>query len=319
MSDTGMDVVTGAFSYTGKYIAAELLGSGRNVRTITNHPDRGDPFGGRVEPFPYRFDDPTALARSLEGATTLYNTYWIRYPHDGLGFDDAVANSKLLFEAARAAGVGRIVHVSVSNPRLDDQLAYYRGKAQVERDLAQAGVAHSIVRPTLVYGVEDVLLNNIAWMLRWAPLFTVPGDGAYRVQPIAVTEVAETCVAAAGAASGTVTDAAGPEILSFDEIVRSLAAAVGSRCRIVHAPAGLALGLSRVVGLAKRDLILTREELDGLIDERLLCEGKPPAGTASFRAWLNENGDRLGRDYVHERRRHFCNSQPPLGVPADRR
>ena len=130
MSDTGTDVVTGAFSYTGKYIARELLDAGRTVRTITNHPDRGDPFGGRVEPVPYRFDDPVALARSLEGATTLYNTYWVRYPHDGLGFDDAVANSKLLFEAARGAGVERIVHVSVSNPRLDDPLAYYRGKAR---------------------------------------------------------------------------------------------------------------------------------------------------------------------------------------------
>ena len=115
-TDTGLDLVTGAFSYSGSRIAERLLDAGRGVRTLTFHPDRPHPLRGRVEPLPYRFDDQVALAESLEGVSTLYNTYWVRFDHGRATFENAIANSRALFCAAKRAGVARIVHVSIANP-----------------------------------------------------------------------------------------------------------------------------------------------------------------------------------------------------------
>src|SRR5438270_13713143 len=133
---TETNLVTGAFSYSGSRIAQLLIDSGREVRTLTHHPNREHPLRARVQAAPYRFDDPVALVRSLEGITTLYNTYWVRFERGRTTFADAVANSRVLFEAARRAGVARIVHLSIANPSIDSPLPYYRSKALVEQALA---------------------------------------------------------------------------------------------------------------------------------------------------------------------------------------
>ena len=134
MSDAHvLDVVTGAFGYTGKYITQRLLDAGRRVRTITGHPNRSNSFGNQVEIAPMDFSDPAGLVRSLRGASVLYNTYWVRFNHGRATFDEAVANSRVLIQAAREAGVRRIVHLSIANPSLDSRLSYYSGKAQVEK------------------------------------------------------------------------------------------------------------------------------------------------------------------------------------------
>src|SRR3989440_5414047 len=195
--DTETDLVTGAFSYSGSRIAELLIESGREVRTLTHHPDREHSLKARVQALPYRFDDLLALTRSLEGITTLYNTYWVRFERDGTTYAKAVANSRALFEAARRAGVARIVHLSIAKPSSDSPLPYYRGKALVEEALAAADVPHSIVRPTWLFGGRDILANNIAWILRHMPIFVVPGDGQYLVQPVHVDDLAHICLRAA--------------------------------------------------------------------------------------------------------------------------
>jgi nucleoside-diphosphate-sugar epimerase len=235
--DTGIDLVTGAFSYSGAQIATRLLDQGRAVRTLTFHPDRNHPLRGRVAALPYRFDDPLELARSLEGIDTLYNTYWVRFDHGSTTFAGAVANSRALFHAARRAGVRRIVHVSIANPSADSPLPYYRGKALVEHALAETGVPFAIVRPTWIFGGEsEILANNIAWILRRAPLFAIAGDGRYPVQPVHIDDFADICVAAGKADGDEVLDAAGPETLSFTELVQAVRRATGSRAPIVHVP-----------------------------------------------------------------------------------
>jgi NADH dehydrogenase len=220
-----LDLVTGAFSYSGSHIARRLLDAGHRVRTLSFHPDRRHPLQDSVEALAYQFDDPDELARSLEGVATLYNTYWVRFDHGQTSFEQAIERSRSLFAAAFRAGVARIVHLSITNPSIDSPLPYFRGKALVERALGEAGVPHSIVRPTLIFGGEnEVLLNNIAWILRRLPVFTVPGDGAYPVQPVHVEDLARICTEAARAETSVVVDAAGPERISFGELVRSSAA-----------------------------------------------------------------------------------------------
>ena len=171
MPHSDLAVVTGALSYTGRYVARPLLDQGVRVRTLTRSPDAEDPFGGRVEVAPLDFSDPDGLRQSMQGAGVFYNTYWIRYAHGRITFDLAVENTGKLFEAARSAGVGRIVHFSVTNPSSESALPYFRGKARVEDMLVGLGVPYAIIRPTLVFGVGDLLLNNMAWALRRFPVY----------------------------------------------------------------------------------------------------------------------------------------------------
>jgi uncharacterized protein YbjT (DUF2867 family) len=301
MSSPPLDVVTGAFSYTGRHIAERLLSSGRRVRTLSRS---AAPVGSPIESAPLQFADRAALTGSLDGADTLYVTYWIRFPHGGSTFERAVENTGALAGAAREAGVRRIVYVSVSNPSADSPLGYFRGKAAAETAVAGSGPAHSVVRPTLVFGPGDVLVNNIAWLLRRFPLFIVPGRGEYRVQPVAVEDVARLCVEAGAREGNETLDAAGPEVLTFDEVVRLVRDSVGSRARVVHTPVGVALGLSRGIGAVLRDVVVTRQELAGLAAD-LLVSAEPPRARGSFTRWVQENGHLLGRTYSNELARNF--------------
>ena len=302
---TETDLVTGAFSYSGSRIAELLIESGRAVRTLTHHPDREHPLRAQVQASPYRFDDPAALARSLEGITTLYNTYWVRFERGRTTFAHAVADSRALFEAARRAGVARIVHVSIANPSIDSPLPYYRGKALVEQALATAGVPYAIVRPTFFFGGGlDILVNNIAWILRRVPVFVVPGDGRYLVQPIHVDDLARICVRASHSRGGLIMDAAGPDTMSFEELVRAIREAVGRRTPILHAPPAAMAALARALGIVVRDVVLTADEIRGLTSG-LLVSHQPALGHISFLGWLNEHGQTLGGAYASELDRHF--------------
>jgi len=299
-----LNVVTGAFSYTGKYIARRLLSMGMEVLTLTGHPNRPNPFGDRVSVAPFHFDDRTELAKSLKGAKTLFNTYWVRFPYGEDSFEKAIRNTKTLIEAAKAAGVRRVVHISVTNASEGSSLSYFRGKGRLENAIVHSGLSYAIIRPTLVFGAEDILINNIAWLLRRFPVFAVPGTGDYRVQPVFVEDVAELAVRAAQQEEDVIVDAAGPETYRFDDLVRLIAGTIHSRARIIHLRPGLALLLTRVIGYMVRDVVLTREEIDGLVANLLLSEG-PATGQALLSDWLRQNAGRVGARYASEVSRHF--------------
>ncbi len=309
-SDTGLDLVTGAFSHSGSHLARRLLESGRKVKTLTFHPDRPHPLRDRVQAFPYQFDDPVALTGTLEGVTTLYNTYWVRFDHGGTTFASAIANSRRLFDAARRVGVTRVVHLSIANPSIDSTLPYYRGKAVVEEALAEVGIPYSIVRPTWIFGGErEVLANNIAWILRHMPVFVVPGDGRYPVQPVHVEDLVRICLEAAAADGNLTVDAAGPETLSFEDLVRAIRRAIGARAPIVHLPALAMAGASRALGLLVRDVVLTNSEIKGLT-AGLLVSHHPPLGRLAFTEWLKQHSDSIGQSYANELQRHFSAPAP---------
>ena len=297
-------MVTGAFSFTGRYIAARLLELGREVRTLTRHPQSESPFGARVVAFPLDFEAPEDLAASLREVDTVYNTYWIRSPQAELTFERAIANTAVLLRAAREAGVRRVVQLSVSNASTSSRLPYFRAKAVAEEGLAASGLSYAIVRPTLVFAREDVLVNNIAWLLRRLPLFVIPGSGRYSLQPVAAEDVAELSVAAGAGEDRIVLDAAGPDILSFDDLVRLIRETVGSRTAVMHARPRIALALSAMVGSVMRDRLVTRAELAGLMQGLLTSRGEP-TGTRRLPDWLHENADSVGRSYVSERLRNW--------------
>jgi uncharacterized protein YbjT (DUF2867 family) len=303
LSVAARDVVTGAFSYTGRHIAEQLLARGRSVRTLTRRAEPSHPLASRVEAAPLVFDE--SLVGSLRGTDTLYNTYWVRFERGRQTFAGAVENTARLVEAARRAGVRRVVHVSVANPDPASPFPYYRGKAETEAIVRGSGLSYAIVRPTLVFGPGDILLNNIAWGLRHVPVFLVPGDGRYDVQPVSVGDTAAICVEAGEAVDDLVLDAAGPVRWSFEELVRLVARAVGSHAWITRAPPSIAFGAARVAGLGLRDVLVTRDELGALMAE-LLVSHEAPRGRERFDAWLHEHPASVGQRCTSELARNFA-------------
>ena len=304
MGKQEMHVVTGAFGYSGRHIASRLLEQGIAVKTITGHPQRSNPFDGAVEAIPFRFDDPAEMARSLAGAKVLYNTYWVRFDHGGMTHAKAVDNTLALFEAATSAGIERVVHVSITNPSLDSSLPYFKGKAQLEEALRESGMSYAVLRPTVLFGGRDVLLNNIAWLLRRFPLFGVPGRGDYGIQPIHVEDLARLAFEQGQSREDVVLDAVGPETFSYLELVRLIADRVGSRAPILEMPRWAILFASRVLSWWLEDVLLTADEVDGLM-ANLLVSADEPTGTVSLTQWLDAHADQLGRSYANELARHF--------------
>lgn len=295
-----LHVVTGALGYSGKAIPERLLARGDRVRTLTNSPDRPNPFGDALEIRPLAFGDPGALADSLRGADTLINTYWVRFNHRLFGFDEAVRNTKALFEAARRAGVRRIVHVSILKPDEGAGLAYYDGKAELERTLRGLGVSHAILRPGVLFGRGDILVNNIAWTLRRLPVFGVFGDGRYRIQPMHVDDLADVALAQAlSEEPGALVDCVGPEVFEYRDLVRTIGEIIGVRRPIVSVPPVAGLLVSKALNPLVRDVIITREEISGLMRGLLWSERSAP-GRIMLTAWARTHRDQLGRRYASE-------------------
>jgi uncharacterized protein YbjT (DUF2867 family) len=301
--DTGLSVVTGAFSYSGSSLARALLQSGRQVRTLTGHAGRA-PAGTSVDVRPLDFEDQLGLVASLSGATTLYNTYWVRFARHTVDHERAVANSRALFGAAERAGVRRIVHVSITHPSIDSPWPYFRGKALVERALAECEVSSAIVRPAILFGADGVLLNNIAWLLRRLPVFAIGGRGDYRIRGIHVDDLAQLCLAKAAETHDSVTDAVGPERPTFTELVGAIRHAVGSRARLLHVPGATVPVLARMLGLALHDVLLTADEYRAMAAGLADTDG-PATGPTALSAWLAEHGAGLGLHYANELSRHF--------------
>lgn len=300
MAESETHVVTGAFGYTGKYIAARLLERGVNVRTLTNSGHRENPFGARVQVFPFNFDNPDALVESLRGATVLYNTYWVRFNYGSdFGHATAVANTLKLFDAAKKAGVARIVHTSITNPSEASHLEYFSGKARLERALGETGMSYAILRPAVIFGDEDILVNNIAWILRRLPIFGVFGDGQYKLQPIFVEDYAQLAVTQGAARTNAVIDAIGPETFTYRALVEQLGKIIGAPRPIISVPPTVGYWTGAIISKLMGDVTITHEEIQGLM-ENLLYVNSPPAGTTKLTDWARAHAETLGKHYANE-------------------
>jgi uncharacterized protein YbjT (DUF2867 family) len=302
MNSQIVHLVTGAFGYSGRHIARRLLDRGCTVRTLTNSAKRPNPFGDAVAAEPFHFQEPQKLVESLRGVSTLYNTYWIRFNHRQFKFADAIRNTRVLFDAARQAGVERIVHTSITNPSLDSPLEYFRGKAEVEEMLRTSGISHAILRPAVLFGdtpEESILINNIAWMLRRLPVLGMFGKGDYRLQPIHVDDFADLAVAEGTRRENVTINAIGPETFTYRELVNALSQIIGHWRPIAPTPPWLGYTASLVLGKIMGDVIVTRDEIAGLMSN-LLYVDSPPAGTTRLTDWAKQNADSLGRHYANE-------------------
>ena len=291
--------VTGAFGYSGRYIAKKLIDEDRRVITITNSINRKNPFGGKIQVFPFNFESPEKLTKTLEGVSVLYNTYWVRFNHKTFTHADAVRNTETMFKAAKNAGVNRIVHISITNPSVDSPLEYFSGKARLEQALMESGMTYAILRPTVLFGKEDILVNNIAWGLRHLPIFGIFGDGNYKLQPIYVDDLAELAVNKGREDINASINAIGPETFTYRNLVKTVSEIIGKRRPIISIPLGLGYLSSLVIGKFVNDVVLTKEEIKGLMANLLYVES-PPAGSTKLTDWAKKHSATLGLNYTSE-------------------
>ncbi|MGZ9224586.1 MAG: SDR family oxidoreductase [Anaerolineales bacterium] len=295
--------VTGAFSYSGKYITKRLLERGEEVITLTGHSNRPDPFNGRVKAYPLDFDE-AGMTRSLKGVDVLVNTYWVRFDKGENTQPRAVENTRKLVNAAKAAGVKRVVHTSITNPSAESPLPYFWGKAANEKTVRESGMSYAILRPTVLVGNEDILINNIAFLLKRFPFFALPGDGSYRLQPVYVDDLAELAVEGVYSTENYVIDAVGPDILTFKEMVELIGEKIGAKRPLISVPPRLALFAAQFLSLFVGDVILTPEEVDGLMSG-LLVSKEPPRGKTHLADWLEANKYKVGVKYASELKKHY--------------
>lgn len=295
--------VTGAFSYSGKYITKCLLERGEEVITLTGHPNRPDPFGGRVKTYPLDFDEDS-MTRSLQGVEVLVNTYWVRFDKGENTQPRAVENTRKLVNAAKAAGVKRIVHISIANPSAESRLPYYWGKAANEKTVIESGLSYAILRPTVLIGNEDILINNIAFLLRRFPFFFIPGNGSYGIQPVYIEDLADLAVEGVYRSDNYIVDAVGPDAYTFKEMVQLIGEKIGAKRPVISVPPRLALFAAQFLSLFVGDVILTPEEVDGLM-ANLLVSKHPALGRTAFKNWLEENKSTVGKQYASEIKRHY--------------
>jgi NADH dehydrogenase len=299
MSQRKIHMVTGAFGYSGKYIAQNLLEKGKEVRTLTNSLERSNPFGEKVKAYPFNFDRPDKLVETLKGVTVLYNTYWVRFNHKKFNHETAVRNSITLFHAAKVAGVERIVHVSITNPSEASELEYFSGKARIEKALLNCGVSYAILRPAVLFGEEDILINNIAWMLRKFPVFPVFGDGAYKLQPIYIHDLAELAIEEGEMRENKIVNAIGPETFTYKDFVEMIGEVIGAKRHIIFIPPMLGYLAGCIISKIVNDIVITREEIKGLMEELLYVDSQP-TGKTKLTDWAKEHASSLGKVYANE-------------------
>jgi NADH dehydrogenase len=296
--------VTGAFGFTGRAIAEQLVGQGHAVVTLTRRIERDDPLARSIEAAPLDFGRPSELAVALDGVDVLFNTYWIRFERGTESFERAIAETGVLLGAARQAGVRRLVHVSVVGADRDGPTPYVRAKAVVEQMVRTSGLEWSVVRPTLTFGPNDILVNNMAWALRRLPVYGMPGDGRYTIQPVHVDDVARICIELADGLPGRTVDAAGPDTMTFREMVEVVRSAIGSRSIVVPMPTWAVLAAGRVLGIVVRDVVLTPSEILEL-STSFLTSSEEPLGRIGFADWVAAKANGLGRRWSSELGRNY--------------
>lgn len=298
--------ITGALGYSGRYITRAAIEHGISVRGLTNSPERDNLQN--IELSPLDWNHPSSLSKSMEGCETLINTYWVRFAHGSYSHETAVENTKKLFLSAKEAGIRRIVHVSITHPDKQSTLPYFHGKAVIEEFLEELEIPHTILRPAVLFGStpeESILVNNIAWTLRHFPIVGYFGQGSYRLQPIHVKDFAKLALSEGRRtdSSNETIEAIGSETFTYLELLQCIRSAIGSRSLLMGIPVPAGYWASKIIGWLHNDITLTRDEITGLMEDRLAVDNVTPVGTTKLSEWIKEHASTLGINYSSELQR----------------
>jgi uncharacterized protein YbjT (DUF2867 family) len=244
--DAKIVALAGGSGFIGRAIARRLLaGGGITVRVLTRNPEKArahfDLPG--VEFVSADIAQPASLKDALAGVSTIvdaiqFDGYPVENPQRGLTFERIDYGGALaLIDAAKQAGVAQFIYISGAAADENSAHPAFRAKGRAERAIRESGLTYTIFRPSLVYGPQDKVVNGLARALRYAPVFGVPGTGRQKVQPLLVDDFA-ACVmlAVSGRGRNGTYDIGGPDLMTFDEMMRIIMDASGHRRPLFHIP-----------------------------------------------------------------------------------
>ncbi|HXR24984.1 MAG TPA: NAD(P)H-binding protein [Candidatus Binataceae bacterium] len=244
--------IAGGSGFIGRAIVRRLAAiPGLTVRVLTRDPVKARvrlAAEGKVDFVSADVNDPARLATVIAGADTIINAvqfdgYPIEKPSRGLTFNRVdYGGTVSLIAATKAAGVPNFIYISGAAADERSPNPAFRAKGRAERALRDAGLAFTILRPSLVYGPEDRVVNGLAKAIRMMPVMVVPGSGQQKLRPLLVDDLA-ACVALAigGRGRNGIYEVGGPDPMTFDELVRLVMEITGHKRPIIHVPENLLL------------------------------------------------------------------------------
>jgi NADH dehydrogenase len=274
--------LAGGSGFIGRAIARRLLAGGINVRVLTRNPDaaraRLDSPG--VEFVGVDIGLPALLRQALRGADAVvdaiqFDGYPVENPRRGLTFDRIDYGGAIaLIAAAKQAGVQQFIYISGAAADENSTHPAFRAKGRAERAIRESGLTYTIFRPSLVYGPGDKVVSGLARALRFAPVFGVPGTGLQKVQPVLVDDLA-ACVmlAVSGRGRNGTYEIGGPDLMTFDEMMRIIMDASGHRRPLFHIPEGVMRSVGGLLEKLPRPL-LSRDAVTFVTADNA-CDIKP--------------------------------------------
>ncbi|MFN4088885.1 MAG: complex I NDUFA9 subunit family protein [Alphaproteobacteria bacterium] len=240
--------VFGGSGFVGRYLVKRLAAEGSVVRVAVRRPAEADflkPLGavGQIVPVAANVRDRERVAAAVAGVDAVVNLVGILQEGGGQTFDGVQAEgARTVAEAARDAGVGRLVQMSAIGADAGSESRYARTKAAGEAAVREAFPTASIVRPSIVVGPEDDFFNRFGRMAVLSPALPLIGGGVTRFQPVVVGDVADALMAILRdpATAGQTYELGGPQVYSFRELMELLLRITGRRRCLFTLPFGLA-------------------------------------------------------------------------------
>ena len=275
--------IAGGSGFIGRAIARRLASTGEiKVRVLTRNPDTAR---ARLELPGVEFvrgdvGNPATLKDALAGASAIvdavqFDGYPIENPRRGFTFERIdYGGAAALIAAARQAGVAQFIYVSGAAADENSTHPGFRAKGRAERAIRESGLSYTIFRPSLVYGREDKVVNGLARAIRFAPVMGVPGTGRQNVQPVLVDDLA-ACVALAvsGRGRNQTYDIGGPDLMTFDEMMKVIMDASGHRRLLFHIPEAVMRAVGGVLEKLPKPL-LSRDAVTFVTADNA-CDNQP--------------------------------------------
>jgi len=312
--------ITGALSYTGRYITQLLINrfGANNIRivNICNRKQK-NPFadtGLELIEYPYSFQNPSDMSKALEGSRLFVATYFTRFDNFQVSRNQVVDNAKTLVDCALEAGVERYVYTSHTQSNIASHIPYIAGKAKVEAYVKDKFAGrYGIVKPCTIFGdtpEESIVVNNLAYLLRTFPVMAVVGDGRYPLHPVHVRDMARLCVETGLDDQGEGEydwDAVNPEKMDFIDLLTTTRDIIGTRCWLqTHVPLDLAYWCTKPLNWYHQDILIDKTDVE-LMTHHITCSHKEPLGRIKFSDWIWENRHELGRQYISSLQRYYNN------------
>ena len=272
-----MILVTGGTGFVGSHLIKGLRQEELPVRAMVRNPEKArDLRDLGVEVVPGDVSDKASLEKAVQGIERVVHLVGIIQEASGATFQGVhVDGTRSLVEAARKAGVRHFLFQSALGTRANAESRYHRSKWEAEELVRNSGIPSTILRPSLIYGPGDQFTIRLSEMIRLSPVLPIIGSGRSKVQPIFINDVVACIVktVTSDAYLNELYEIGGPEQLTYEEVTRAIAAALGVSRPALHLPLLFMRSMARAMEAVLPKPPVTTDQLI-MLQEDTVCSMK---------------------------------------------